>query len=124
MKLYGEVPKIDGKLDEELWENLGKWSEKFSQVIPFERVYTPSWTRMKIFYDDHNLYVEVYCKDVNPETMNAFIGNRDDNSNGDLISIAFDTYHDYRAAVEFYLNYSIGFIVSLQLSIFDLVMHI
>jgi hypothetical protein len=36
--------------------------------------------------------------------MNAFIGNRDDNSNGDLVSIAFDTYHDYRVAPEFNLN--------------------
>ncbi len=103
-KLESDAPKIDGKLDDDVWINKGEWSEKFSQVIPFERVYTPSWTRMKIFYDDANIYVAVYCKDVNPETMNAFIGNRDDNSNGDLISIAFDTYHDYRAAVEFNIN--------------------
>ena len=36
--------------------------------------------------------------------MNRFIGNRDDNSLGDLISVAFDTYHDYRAAPEFNIN--------------------
>ncbi|SEL63285.1 DUF5916 domain-containing protein [Parapedobacter koreensis] len=103
-RLSGERPKIDGKLDEDSWQNMGKWSEKFSQVIPFERVYTASWTRMKIFYDDQNIYIGVYCKDQYPETMNTFIGNRDDNSNGDLISIAFDTYHDYRVAPEFNIN--------------------
>lgn len=97
-------PKIDGKLDETLWQNAGEWSEKFSQVIPFERVYTGSWTRMKIFYDSENIYIGVYCRDEHPEHMNAFIGNRDDNSNGDLISIAFDTYHDYRVAPEFNIN--------------------
>src|SRR5690606_36089365 len=70
----------------------------------FERVHTESWTRMKIFYDNENIYIGVYCKDAHPETMNAFIGNRDDNSNGDLISIAFDTYHDYRVAPEFNIN--------------------
>ena len=59
---------------------------------------------MKIFYDDENIYIGVYCKDEHPEEMNAFIGNRDDNSNGDLISIAFDTYHDYRVAPEFNIN--------------------
>lgn len=96
--------EIDGKLDEGVWQHTGVWSEKFSQVIPFERVHTDSWTRMKIFYDDRYIYVGVYCKDVHPETMNAFIGNRDDNSNGDLISIAFDTYHDYRVAPEFNIN--------------------
>lgn len=103
-KLQGETFKIDGKLDEDAWQHAGEWSEKFSQVIPFERVFTASWTRMKIFYDDESLYIGVYCKDQHPETMNAFIGNRDDNSNGDLISIAFDTYHDYRVAPEFNIN--------------------
>lgn len=103
-RLNEERPKIDGKLDDDVWQNNGEWSEKFSQVIPFERVHTASWTRMKIFYDDQNIYIGVYCKDQHPETMNAFIGNRDDNSNGDLISIAFDTYHDYRVALEFNIN--------------------
>lgn len=103
-KLTESAPRIDGKLDEDLWKNQGEWSEKFSQVIPFERVFTASWTRVKLFYDDENMYVGVYCKDEFPEQMNAFIGNRDDNSNGDLISIAFDTYHDYRAAPEFNIN--------------------
>jgi hypothetical protein len=103
-KLTGVKPRMDGKLDEDIWQNKGEWSEKFSQVIPFERVHTGSWTRMKIFYDDDNIYVGVYCKDDHPENMNAFIGNRDDNSNGDLISIAFDTYHDYRVAPEFNIN--------------------
>ena len=103
-KLTEEQPRIDGKLDENIWQEKGEWSEKFSQVIPFERVHTPSWTRMKIFYDNENIYIGVYCKDEHPETMNAFIGNRDDNSNGDLISIAFDTYHDYRVAPEFNIN--------------------
>lgn len=103
-KLNDEKLQIDGKLDEDIWQQKGEWSEKFSQVIPFERVHTGSWTRMKIFYDDENIYIGVYCKDEHPETMNAFIGNRDDNSNGDLISIAFDTYHDYRVAPEFNIN--------------------
>ncbi len=59
---------------------------------------------MKIFYDNENIYVGVYCKDTHSDQMNSFIGNRDDNSNGDLISIAFDTYHGYRVAPEFNLN--------------------
>ncbi|WP_400263367.1 DUF5916 domain-containing protein [Sphingobacterium sp. SG20118] len=103
-KIANQQARIDGKLDEEIWNNVGEWSEKFSQVIPFERAHTDSWTRMKIFYDDQNVYVGVYCKDKHPETMNSFIGNRDDNTNGDLISIAFDTYHDYRVASEFNIN--------------------
>ncbi len=103
-KIVSNPPKIDGKLDDSIWVNQGAWSAEFSQVIPFERAHTDSWTRGKIFYDDKYIYIGIYCKDIHPEKMNAFIGNRDDNSNGDLISIAFDPYHDYRAAVEFNLN--------------------
>src|SRR3546814_10273768 len=71
-------PQIDGKLDEAVWQHRGEWSAPFSQVIPFERVHTGSWTRMKIFYDDQAIYIGVYCKDEHPATMNAFIGNRDE----------------------------------------------
>ena len=39
------------------------------------------------FYDNKYIYVGVYCKESHPEKMNRFIGNRDDNSMGDLISV-------------------------------------
>ena len=84
-KISGEKPVIDGK-------------------FPYERVLSDSPTRVKLFYDDKNIYVGVYCKDAQPEKMNRFIGNRDDNSLGDLVSVAFDTYHDFRAAPEFNVN--------------------
>lgn len=103
-KIQGKKPVIDGKLDEDLWRNQGVWSERFVQIIPYERVISNSPTRVKLFYDDKNIYVGVYCKDTHPEKMNRFIGNRDDNSLGDLVSVAFDTYHDFRAAPEFNVN--------------------
>ena len=97
-------PTIDGKLDEDFWTKQGEWSDRFVQIIPYERAITQSPTRVKLFYDDKYIYVGVYCKDAVPDKMNRFIGNRDDNSLGDLISVAFDTYHDYRAAPEFNIN--------------------
>ena len=100
----GRRPVIDGRLDEDFWTKQGEWSEPFIQVTPYERHITDSPTKVKLIYDNKYIYVGVYCKDAVPEKMNAFIGNRDDNSIGDLISVAFDTYHDYRAAPEFNLN--------------------
>src|SRR5690625_7372895 len=44
-RLDEEAPHIDGRLDEDIWTEKGEWSEKFSQVIPFERAHTSSWTR-------------------------------------------------------------------------------
>lgn len=103
-KVSGVKPVMDGRLDEDFWMNHGEWSDRFVQVSPFERSVTPSTTRMKVMYDDKYIYIGVWCKDPYPETVNHFIGNQDDNSMGDLISVAFDTYHDYRAAPEFNLN--------------------
>lgn len=103
-KVSDEKPLIDGKLDEGFWTGQGEWSDRFVQIIPYERVVSASPTRVKLFYDDKYIYVGVYCKDAHPERMNRFIGNRDDNNIGDLISVAFDTYHDYRAAPEFNIN--------------------
>ncbi|MDR1500390.1 MAG: carbohydrate binding family 9 domain-containing protein [Tannerellaceae bacterium] len=98
------APVMDGSLDEPFWNEGGKWTDFFVQVTPFERVKTASYTRAKLFYDDSYIYVGVYCRDEHPDKIIRFIGNRDENNTGDLISIAFDTYHNYRAAPEFNIN--------------------
>lgn len=97
-------PVLDGKLDDDFWTKQGEWSDRFVQIIPYERAIPNSPTRVKLIYDDKYIYVGVYCKDAKPEKMNRFISNRDDNSQGDLISVAFDTYHDFRVAPEFNIN--------------------
>src|SRR5690625_7540845 len=99
-RLDEEAPHIDGRLDEDIWTEKGEWSKKFSQVIPFERAHTSSWTRMKIFYDDKNIYIGVYCKDAFAEEMNACIGNRHDHSYGGLISRAVAPENASSAAPE------------------------
>ena len=103
-KISGIKPTIDGRLDEDFWTKQGSWTADFVQVQPYEREATLSPTRAKLFYDDRYIYIGIYCKDAHPDQLNRFIGNRDDNSLGDLVSIAFDTYHDFRAAPEFNLN--------------------
>jgi hypothetical protein len=103
-KLSANKPVIDGKLDDPVWNEQGQWSESFVQVAPYERRVSPSFTRVKLFYDDKGIYAGFYCKEAEPEKMNRFIGDRDNSTLGDLVSIAFDTYHDFRAASEFALN--------------------
>ena len=100
----GGKPDIDGRIDEAFWNSQGVWTENFVQVTPYERRPSPSPTRAKLLYDDKYIYVAIQCKDNEPEKIIRFIGNRDDNGVGDLVSIAFDTYHDYRAAPEFNIN--------------------
>ncbi|MDR2496371.1 MAG: carbohydrate binding family 9 domain-containing protein [Tannerellaceae bacterium] len=100
----GAKPAIDGRLDEPFWEEQGLWSEPFVQVTPYERAPSASPTKAKLLYDDTHIYIGIYCKDAEPERMNRFVNNRDANGIGDLVSVAFDTYHDFRAAPEFNVN--------------------
>ncbi|MDR2911997.1 MAG: carbohydrate binding family 9 domain-containing protein [Alistipes sp.] len=100
----GTTPEIDGRLDEEFWQQQGEWSQPFVQVLPYERMPTRSTTRAKLLYDDRYIYVGVWCRDIRPDEINRFIGNRDENNVGDLISVAFDPYHDFRAGTEFNIN--------------------
>jgi hypothetical protein len=104
VRLVGTPPLIDGKLEDECWNNEGNWSQNFIQNIPVERGQPTYPTRIKILYDDRNIYFALRAWDPEPDKINRFVGNRDDNSIGDLISVAFDTYHDYRAAPEFNIN--------------------
>jgi hypothetical protein len=97
-------PVIDGKLEDACWKNEGEWSQNFIQNIPVERAQPTYPTRIKILYDNKNIYFALCAWDTEPGKINCFVGNRDDNSIGDLISVAFDTYHDYRAAPEFNIN--------------------
>ncbi|MCU0408629.1 MAG: carbohydrate binding family 9 domain-containing protein [Bacteroidales bacterium] len=104
VRLQGTAPLIDGKLDDEAWKNEGSWSQNFLQNTPVERGQPTYPTRIKILYDDRNIYFALRAWDPEPDKINRFVGNRDDNSIGDLISVAFDTYHDFRAAPEFNIN--------------------
>lgn len=104
VRLQGAPPMIDGKLEDACWKNEGEWSQNFLQNTPVERAQPTYPTRIKILYDDKNIYFALRAWDPEPDKINRFVGNRDENSIGDLISVAFDTYHDYRAAPEFNIN--------------------
>ena len=103
-KISNTPPLIDGRLDDGCWETDGEWSQTFIQNTPVERGYPSFPTRIKILFDDRNIYFALRAWDPEPDKINRFVGNRDDNSVGDLISVCFDTYHDYRAGTEFNIN--------------------
>jgi hypothetical protein len=104
VRLQGTPPVIDGKLEDACWNDQGNWSQDFLQNTPVERGKATYTTRIKILFDDRNIYFALRAWDPEPDKINRFVGNRDDNSIGDLISVAFDSYHDTRAAAEFNIN--------------------
>ncbi len=104
VRLHGNTPVIDGKLEDACWENEGNWSQNFIQNTPVERAQPTYPTRIKILFDEKNIYFALRAWDPEPDKINRFVGNRDDNSVGDLISVCFDSYHDFRAGTEFNIN--------------------
>lgn len=94
------APKIDGKLNDECWQTVGKWDGGFVQQQPYQAQLPSQETEIKILYDDKYLYIAMISHDNEPEKMNPILGRRDD-INGDIAGIAIDSYNDKKTAFEF-----------------------
>lgn len=94
-------PKIDGKLNDVCWEK-GQWTGQFVQQVPFQGQAPSQTTDVKIAYDNNFIYVAFKCYDVGPGKIRPILSRRDvDEGAGDIVGIAFDSYHDKQTAYEF-----------------------
>jgi len=96
-------PVIDGRLTDDCWENTGEWSKGFTQRYPNEGQPETEKTRIKILYDNYNIYVAFCAFDSEPEKINKWMSPRD-NGKGDGVVISFDSYADKRTAFGFGLT--------------------
>jgi len=96
------IPKIDGLLDDEIW-NLGEWHGDFTQQQPYGGGKGSENTYIKVLYDRSNLFVAIICQDSEPEMIRDIFDRRDA-LNGDMTGIAIDSYYDKRTAFEFNLS--------------------
>lgn len=97
-RLLTPKPKIDGKLDDALWK-AGTWAGDYTQWIPREGARPSHPTELNIQYDDKNLYIAFRAFD-DPSKILKMAGSREEFV-GDVVGIAFDSYHDYRSGFEF-----------------------
>ncbi len=98
-RVNGESPDIDGRIDEEVWNNV-EWSGDFTQYRPDDGAAPSQETAFKILYDDNNLYVAVRAFDTNPEEIVQRLSRRD-GFEGDFVEINIDSYFDKRTAYSF-----------------------
>jgi hypothetical protein len=96
------VPKIDGLLEDEIWD-LGEWQGDFTQQQPVGGVAGTEDTYIKVLYDESNLFVSIICQDDEPELIRDIFDRRDALS-GDMTGIAIDSYNDKLTAFEFNLS--------------------
>jgi hypothetical protein len=98
-----EVPKIDGTLDNPVWEHALK-IENFVQLSPKENGVPSEKTVAYLGYDEKNLYIAFRCYDSQPGKIRASITTRDNIMEDDWIIVFLDTFNEKRRAFSFFLN--------------------
>ena len=98
-RLTTAKPIIDGVLNDACWQT-GEWAGDFTQLLPKEGAKPSQDTKLKVLYDDKNIYVAIRCFDTEPSKISRKLGRRDE-LYGDIAGINFDSYHDHRTGFEF-----------------------
>lgn len=97
-------PKIDGRLDESVWQDAAVISD-FIQRIPDIGQPMTEKTVIYIMYDKDNLYFGFKCYDSEPDKITAKELARDVSlGHDDKIQIILDTFYDKRNAYWFQIN--------------------
>nr|HID59189.1 hypothetical protein [Desulfobacterales bacterium] len=97
-------PKIDGELDDPCWK-LAVPTSGFIQMAPEEGKLATEQTRIRVLYDEDNLYFGIECLDSRPQKIVSRLVPRDSNFwPGDLVSIVLDTFHDHQTCYVFQVN--------------------
>jgi hypothetical protein len=112
---HSEVPKIDGKLDDECWKK-ALIANDFIQFEPTLGEKPKEPTNVYILYDKEMLYVGFECFKNDPSKLLATQTKRDSEFfQDDFVEVFLDTYHDHRNCYSFSVN-SIGTQVDRRIS--------
>jgi len=96
-------PKIDGVLDDEVWQNppldveFITYRPRYGETFPQK---TFVWTA----YDDKNLYFAFYCFDQEPEKIKTSITKRDNIFNDDWVGLSLDTMGTKQSSYNLFVN--------------------
>ena len=98
------APKIDGLIDDPAWD-LVEWTTDYVEFQPDVGTPPTEQTKMKIVYDQKNLYVAFKCYQEDPATIERRMGRRDDFP-GDWVEINLDSFGDDRSGFSFTISAS------------------
>ncbi len=96
-------PKIDGILNEAVWQKLTPVSD-FTQYTPAQEDPASERTYCYIAYDSKALYFAARCEMEDPSQIVSNINNRDAIFGDDWIALMIDSYGDRQSAFEFFIN--------------------
>ncbi len=97
-------PKIDGVLDNDLWERECLKIENFLQLSPKEKGTPSERTVAYLGYNEKSLYIAFRCFDSEASKIRASITNRDGCIDDDWVIVFLDTFNEKRRAFTFFVN--------------------
>ena len=101
-KISAEI-KIDGSLDEEVWESADA-ADEFWQYFPTDSIHSIAPTEIKIAYDENYLYLGIICHSEGDDYVVPSL-RRDYRAGGnDNITLLFDPFNDGANAFFFGIN--------------------
>jgi hypothetical protein len=95
-------PKIDGKLDDEVWQ-LATPSTTFTQHFPNEGAPPTERTTLRVLYDDDAIYIGVDCEQIHSPVVKRLM-RRDTQLPSDGIWLDIDSRRDGVSAFHFGVN--------------------
>lgn len=103
-RISGEVPRLDGRLDDEVWSK-AEGAEDFTQFDPDNGLPPTERTVIRVAYDDRYLYFAAWCYSQDPSNVTPGLGRRGAMpSSTDTISFSVDTRHDHRSSYMYRTN--------------------
>ena len=99
-----EPPNIDGILDDAVWDSV-EWTTDYTEFEPDVGTPPTEQTKMKVLYDDKNIYFAFRCYQADPSTIEKRMGRRDDFP-GDWVEVNIDSYNDDRTGFSFTVSVS------------------
>jgi hypothetical protein len=93
---FERAPVIDGKLDEEVWQQASVFKD-FYQIQPGDNIKPSKTTEARLGYDAKFLYFAVRAYDE-PDKVRATVARRDNVFGEDNVRLFLDTFNDRRKA--------------------------
>ncbi|WPP49521.1 DUF5916 domain-containing protein [Catalinimonas niigatensis] len=98
------APKIDGVLDEEVWQHVLCPASGFTQRSPIPGKTPSAPTEVTVLYDNSSIYIGAILYDVSADSIMREFTSRDYTGFSDAFGVYFDTYDDDINAFEFVVS--------------------
>jgi hypothetical protein len=95
--------QVDGALDDPIWQQALKLPLTI-ETYPRENLPAPVETTAYLVENGDQLLIAFDARDPDPESIRAYLRDRDTAYNDDFVGVVLDTFNDQRRAFEFFAN--------------------